>query len=254
MATVLVTAATKNTGLAIAEKFASEGFSVVVTSRDKCEAEEAAQCLAEKYNIKARGYELELLDVEQIRSVFAEVRKDFGGLDIFVANAANLGVDIDMLSVDEEEYEAVVDANLKGSFFCAQQAALIMKEQRKGSIVFISSVHSHECIWGRSLYTASKGGINALAKAMAIELGPLGIRTNCIIAGAIKTDRWNSLTPEQIAKKRANWPVGLESTGEDIANGVFYLGTDLSKTVSGTELTIDSGILVSLLPFNGGKH
>lgn len=254
MATVLVTAATKNTGLAIAEKFASEGFSVAVTSRNKEESEETAKKLTEKYNINARGYKLELLDVEQIRSVFAEVRKDFGGLDTFVANAANLGVDIDMLSVDEEEYEAVVGANLKGSFFCAQQAALIMKEQRKGSIVFMSSVHSHECIWGRSLYTASKGGINALAKAMAIELGPLGIRTNCIIAGAIKTDRWNSLTPEQIAKKRANWPVGLESTGEDIANGVFYLGTDLSKTVSGTELTIDSGILVSLLPFNGGKH
>ncbi|MBQ4153944.1 MAG: SDR family oxidoreductase [Clostridia bacterium] len=254
MATVLVTAATKNTGLAIAEKFASEGFSVAVTSRNKEESEKTAKKLTEKYNINAKGYKLELLDVEQIRSVFAEVRKDFGGLDTFVANAANLGVDIDMLSVDEEEYEAVVDANLKGSFFCAQQAALIMKEQRKGSIVFISSVHSHECIWGRSLYTASKGGINALARAMAIELGPLGIRTNCIIAGAIKTDRWNSLTPEQIAKKRANWPVGLESTGEDIANGVFYLGTDLSKTVSGTELTIDSGILVSLLPFNGGKH
>ena len=129
-----------------------------------------------------------------------------------------------------------------------------MKEQKKGSIVIMSSVHSHECIWGRSLYTASKGALNALARSMAIELGVFGIRTNCIIAGAIKTERWDGLTDEQIAKRRANWPVGLESTGEDIANGVFYLGTDLSKTVSGTELTIDSGVLVSLLPYNGGKR
>ena len=101
--------------------------------------------------------------------------------------------------------------NLKGTFFCAQQAAILMKEQKKGSIVFISSVHSHECILGRSLYTASKGGINALMRALAIELGEYNIRSNCIIAGAIKTDRWDGLTEEQIAAKRANWPIGLES-------------------------------------------
>ena len=124
-----------------------------------------------------------------------------------------------------------------------------MKEQKKGSIVFMSSVHSHECIFGRSLYTASKGGINALMRALAIELGQYNIRSNCIIAGAIKTNRWDNFTDEEIAKKRSNWPIGLESTGEDIANGVFYLGTDLSKTVTGTELTIDSGILISLLPY-----
>lgn len=100
MSTVLVTAATNNTELAIAEKFASEDFSVAVTSRNKAESEKTAKKLTEKYNINARGYELELLNVEQIRSVFAEVRKDFGGLDTFVANAANLGVDIDMLTID----------------------------------------------------------------------------------------------------------------------------------------------------------
>ena len=80
------------------------------------------------------------------------------------------------------------------------------------------------------------------------------MRANAIIAGAIKTDRWDSFTDEQIAKRRENWPLGLESTGEDIANGAYYLGTDLSKTVTGTELTIDSGVLVSLLPFKGGKR
>ncbi|MBQ7643212.1 MAG: SDR family oxidoreductase, partial [Clostridia bacterium] len=75
------------------------------------------------------------------------------------------------------------------------------------------------------------------------------IRSNCIIAGAIRTDRWKDFTDEQIAEKRANWPIGIESTGEDIANGAYYLGSDLSKTVTGTELTIDSGILISLLPY-----
>ena len=188
----------------------------------------------------------------QFRS-FNKIENDFGQLDIFVANAANLGVDMDFLTVDEQEYSQVVDCNLKGNFFCAQQAGILMKKRNKGSIVFISSVHSHECIFGRSLYTASKGGINALMRAVAIELGQYNIRSNCIIAGAIKTSRWNEFTDEQIAARRANWPIGLESTGEDIANGVFYLGTDLSKTVTGTELTIDSGILISLLPYKEHK-
>lgn len=251
---VFITAGTKNTGLSIAEKFASEGYDVAVSSQRLGDAEKIANYLKEKYSIKSFGYKLQLTDVENIKDVFNKIKNDFGRLDIFVANAANLGIDIDFLKVVEDEYSQVVDCNLKGNFFCAQQAALLMKENNKGSIVFVSSVHSHQCIFGRSLYTASKGGINALMRSIAIEMAQYNIRSNCIIAGAIKTDRWDNLSEEQIAEKRANWPLGLESTGEDIANGVYYLGTDLSKTVTGTEITIDSGILVSLLPYKEGKR
>lgn len=254
MPTLFITAAAKNTGLAIAEKFAKNGFDVALTTRNLVEAQETATYISDKYSVKSKGYALELRDVTQIRRVFQQVQEDFGGIDTFVANAANLGVDTDLLAIDEDEYANVVDVNLKGSFFCAQQAALIMKEGKGGSIVFISSVHSHQCIFGRCLYTASKGGINALMRSMALELAQYHIRANCIIAGAIRTNRWDHLTQEQIAAKRANWPLGLESTGEDIADGVFYLGTDLSKTVTGTELTIDSGLSISLLPYKEGKH
>lgn len=251
---VFITGATKNTGYAIARKFASEGFDVAISSRSIASAEEAAEKIASDFSVKTKGYSLNLADVSDIKRVFEDIKVTFGGLDTFVANSANLGVDYDMLSVTEDDYDDLMNVNLKGTYFCCQQAALIMKEQKKGSVILISSVHSHETIWGRSLYTVSKGGLNSLAKAMAIELGVYNIRANVIICGAIKTDRWNGFTDEQIAKRRANWPIGLESTGEDIANGAFYLGTDLSKTVTGTELTIDSGVLVSLLPYNGGKH
>ncbi len=254
MGVVFITGAVKNTGLAIAEKFASEGFDVAVSSRDIESAERTASQLSEKYGIKARGYAMELNDLSAIEATFAAIKRDFGRLDTFVANSAALGVGYDMLSVTEKDFDELMDVNLKGTYFCCKEAALIMKEMGGGSIVIISSVHSHECIWGRSLYTVSKGGLNALARSMAIELGIYKIRANSIIAGAIKTERWDNLSDEEIAAKRANWPIGLESTGEDIANGAFYLGTDLSKTVTGTELTIDSGILVSLLPYNGGKH
>ncbi len=254
MGVVFITGAVKNTGLAIAEKFASEGFDVALSSRDTESAERTASELSAKYGIKSRGYVMELNDLSAIESTFAAIKRDFGRLDAFVANSAALGVGYDMLSVTENDFDELMDVNLKGTYFCCKEAALIMKEMGGGSIVIISSVHSHECIWGRSLYTVSKGGLNALARSMAIELGMYNIRANSIIAGAIRTDRWDDLTDEQIAAKRANWPIGLESTGEDIANGAFYLGTDLSKTVTGTELTIDSGVLISLLPYNGGKH
>ena len=248
MPTVFITAGAKNTGLAIAEKFAKEGYNIAISSRNNSEIKEADRLISEKYGVKSKGYVLDITNCENIKSVFEEIKKDFGGLDIFVANAANLGIDMKFLTVTEEEYDSVMDTNLKGSFFCAQQAALIMKEHG-GSIVFISSVHSKQAIFGRSLYTASKGGVNALSTAMSIELAQYGIRSNCIIAGAIRTNRWDGLTPEQEAARRANWPLGIESTGEDIANGVFYLGTDLSKTVTGSELVIDSGLLNSLLPY-----
>jgi NAD(P)-dependent dehydrogenase (short-subunit alcohol dehydrogenase family) len=249
MPTVFITSGAKNTGFAIAEKFAKEGFDIAISSRNDTEIKSAEKKLKEKYNVKIKGYVLELTDLNNIKSVFSEIKKDFGSLDTFVANAANLGVGLDFLSTTEDEYDSVIDTNLKGSFFSAQEAAKIMKEQGKGSIVFISSVHSKQAIFGRSLYSSSKGGVNTLSKALSIELAQYGIRSNCIIAGAIRTNRWDNFTEEQEAAKRANWPLGIESTGEDVANGVFYLGSDLSKTVTGTELTIDSGILNCLLPY-----
>lgn len=254
MSVVFITGAARNTGYAIAEKFASEGYETAVSSRCRSDAERAAGELSAKYGVKTAGYALDPADMNDIERVFSEIKRDFGRLDTFVANSAALGVGDDFLTVTPADFDALMNVNLKGTFFCCQKAALLMKDTGGGSIVIISSVHSHECIFGRSLYTTSKGGLNALMRAMAIELGPHKIRANCIIAGAIKTDRWNGLTAEQIAAKRANWPLGRESTGKDIANGAYYLGTELSQTVTGTELTIDSGVLVSLLPFNGGKQ
>lgn len=254
MSVVFITGATKNTGYAIAEKFAVEGFEVAISSRNGKAAEKAALTLSEKYKIKAKGYPLNPGNVSDIQSVFGQLKIDFGRLDAFVANSADLGVNIDVLSATEQKYDELMNVNVKGTYFACQQAALMMKERGKGSIVIMGSVHSQGCVWGRSLYSVSKGALGALARSMAVELGPYGIRANCILAGAIKTERWDGFSEEEMAKRRANWPLGVESTGEDIANGVYYLGSDLSKTVTGTDLTIDSGVLASLLPFNGGKH
>ncbi len=249
---IFITGATKNTGLAIAEKFAENGYDVALTSRRADDAQRTASYLSEKYGIKAVGYALELQSVEAIKEVFASVRCDFGRLDVFVGNSANLGVDVDTLNATEQDFDDVTDVNFKGNFFCAQQSALIMKENEGGSIVMIGSVHAKQSIWGRVLYTASKGAMISMVRSMAYELGEFGIRANTILAGAIHTERWDVQTPEETARRRAQYPAGRESFGHEIANGAFYLGTDLSATVTGTELTIDSGISICLLPYK--KH
>lgn len=253
MSVVFITGATKNSGLATAEKFAKNGFDVALSSRRLDDAEKTAKYLAETYKIKAKGYALDLTDPSDIERVFKDIKLEFGRLDTFVANSANLGVGLGILNSTPDDFDSVVDVNLKGTFFCTQQAGLIMKEQGGGAIVYISSVHSKACIQDRGVYSISKGGVNTLATAVTIDLGKYNIRANTIIAGAIKTERWESFTEEQVALKRKNWPLGLESTGEDIANAAYYLGTDLSKTVSGTELAVDSGILCCLLAYNGGN-
>ncbi len=129
-----------------------------------------------------------------------------------------------------------------------------MKKKGKGAIVLIGSVHHHAAVWGRSLYAATKGAIRTMVRSMAFELAEYGIRVNQVVPGAIRTDRWDGMTDEVVAKRRINWPLGIESTGEDIANGVYFLASDQSKTITGTDLTIDSGILACLLTYNGGKH
>lgn len=249
MPIVFITGATRNTGRAIAEKFAAIGYDVAVSGREVNEAEFVANEISVKHGVKAKGYHLELADLKSINAAFEDIKNTFGGLDIFVANAAHLGVDFGVLNSTEEDFDSVIDANVKGTFFCCQMAAKIMKKQKKGSIVVVGSVHCHQAIHGRALYTMSKGALLSLTKSMAVELGGYGIRTNYLAAGAIHTDRWDVQDDEETARRRAQYPIGMESFGEDIAEAVYYLGSDLSKTVTGAELTVDSGISTCLLPF-----
>ena len=93
-----------------------------------------------------------------------------------------------------------------------------------------------------------------MVRALAYELAEYGIRVNQVVAGAIRTERWDYMTDDEMATRRANWPLGMEATGEDIAKGVYYLASDDSSKVTGTDLTIDSGVLTCLLKYDGGSH
>ena len=242
--TILVTGATKNTGLAIARRFAVDGWNVVITSRDAARAKAAAKGMKGE----VLGLGMDPAKVDDIRTAFAAVRESFGRLDAFVNNAADLGVGLSILNSTEADWNAVMNANARAAFFGAQESVKLMKDG--GSIVFISSCHAAKSVPGRILYTTSKAALGGIVRSLAVELGPLGIRANAILAGAVRTDRWNGLTDDEIAARRARWPAGKESTPDDIAAAVAFLCSDAAATITGAEIPVDSGIGVCLLQYN----
>ena len=250
MKNIFVTGGTVNTGLAIARRFAKEGYGVAISSRNAERAQQVAKEIAEEFSVPAFGYELSLTNVDEIRAVFEAAERDLGSVDVFVANAANLGMNYGIMNTDEQAFCKIVDVNIKGTFFSCQAAAEIMKRHGGGNIVTIGSIQGTGAIRGRAIYSLTKAAISVLVKNLAFELGEYHIRANNVVAGAIHSDRWNGLSEEEIATRRARYPAGRESTEDEIANAVYFLGTDQSATITGTDLTVDSGISVCILPYS----
>lgn len=245
----MITGATRNSGYAIARRFARDGYDVVLTSRSLESAQEAAGQLQREF--PERRFLPLCMDparAEDIGTAFGRVREAFGILHVFVGNAADLAVDCNVFDTTLERWNEVLAANVTGNFLCAQQCAGLMKEG--GSIVFISSVHANQSITGRVAYSTSKAALGGMMRSLALELAHLHIRVNSVIAGAIWSERWASQTPEQTAKRRLKYPAGRESSTDEIAHAVAFLCDAESATITGTELTVDSGISVCLLPYD----
>lgn len=251
---VLITAGTKNTGFVIAQDFAAKGYNVHITGRDAGQRNAAVQQLRENYpKISVYAYDLEMSNMSSITSVFEEIKKNTDGIDVFVANAANLGIGIDTYNADEEHFDSIMDVNVKGTFFCCREAARLMKENG-GSIVLMSSVQSKGGIEGRTLYSISKAAVNAMGKSLAYDLAPLDIRVNTLIIGAIHTNRWDVLDEETCRSRRLAYPLKREADMKDVSNAVMFLSEDTSKMITGTEIAVDSGVMVPLLSYKDRKQ
>ncbi len=250
---VFITGACKGTGYRIAEVFASNGWDVIITGRNGAEAEKSAKILSETYGVFAKGYQCNIRNEQQIIDIFNDIDNAGVFVETVVLCAADLGFGtdpakgMDFFSVPVEEFTRVFETNLVWNFTIVRQAALRMKEKGKGSIVFLSSNTAYRAIPNRSAYCASKGGINSMSKAFAIDLGRYGIRSNVVLPGTIKTQRWEAMGSKQIINGTLA-PIGDISDFDDIANAVWFLGTDLSKNITGTELTVDGGMSAQLFP------
>jgi len=249
MKTIFITGATENTGYAIARHFAKNHFNVAISSRVREKAEAAARKIEEDFGVQARGYELDLTDTDNISDVFSRIKKDFGTLDVFVPNSAHLGVGYGIFNTTPEIFDEITRVNERGTFFCCQNAAKIMKEQRSGNIVIMGSIQYTGAVRGRTVYSMTKGALASLTRNLAYELAEYNIRVNYIVAGAIHTNRWDNSPDDVVMKRRSQYPLGREASGEDIANAVYYLATDLSSNITGIDLVIDAGLSVCLLPY-----
>lgn len=250
---MFVTGGATGSGYAIAEKFASEGYDVYITSRTGDKAIAAAESLATKYGVLAKGYELDIRNEARVIEIFNDIKEQGRYIATVVLNSADMGFGDNpfkgqpVFEVAIEDFQRVFETNLVWNFMIVRQAALQMKENGGGAVVFISSNTAYRAIPNRCAYSASKGGINAMSRALAIDLGPYGIRCNVILPGTIKTARWKMMGSRQIVNGTLT-PIGDISDFEDLANAAWYLGTPLSKNVTGTELTIDGGMSCQLYP------
>lgn len=249
MKTVFITGGTVNTGFAIAKCFAKNGYNVLISSRSKERACKAAMAIESEFKVKSKGYALDLSDTENISKVFSEIKNDFSRLDVFVANSANLGVGYGLLNTGLKDFDNIADINIRGTFFSCQAAARIMKENGSGSIVTMGSVQANGAVRGRTVYSMTKAAISAMVKNLAYELGEYNIRANNLVAGAIHSTRWDELSDEVKRFRRSRYPLGREATEDEIANAVYFLGSDLSASITGIDLVVDSGVSTCLLPY-----
>ena len=258
---MLITGGTIGSGFACAERFAKEGYDIFITSRDGGRAQKAACDITEKYGVFAKGYVLDIRDEARVIDIF----KDIDNLDRFVEtvilNSADMGFGtdpskgMDFFTVDVEDFKRVLETNLVWNFMIIRQAALRMRERGRGAIVFIGSNTSYRAIPNRFAYCTSKGGINAMSKAFSVDLGPYGIRSNVVLPGTIKTERWKKMGSKQIVNGSLT-PIGDISDFEDIANAAWFLGSEESKNITGAEIIVDGGMSSQLYPklLNELKH
>ena len=236
--TALITGAARGIGKAIALKFAAEGANIAFTDlavNEETEAEIAA------LGVKAKSYASNAADFQQTEDVVKAVKEEFGSIDILVNNA---GITKDglMLRMTEQQWDAVIAVNLKSAFNFIHACVPVMMRQRGGSIINMASVVGVHGNAGQANYAASKAGLIALAKSIAQEMGPKGIRANAIAPGFIET----AMTAQLPDAVREEWkkkiPLRRGGQVEDIANTAVYLASDLSSYVSGQVIQVDGGM------------
>ena len=228
----LVTGAGRGIGKAIAVRYAEQGGDVAFTDLALNEAVEQTVKEIEALGVKCKAYASNAANFDETHEVVKQVVEDFGRIDVLVNNA---GITKDglMMRMSEAQWDAVINVNLKSAFNFIHAVTPIMAKQRSGSIINMSSVVGVSGNAGQCNYSASKAGMIGLAKSIAKEMGPRGIRANCIAPGFIITEMTNQLSQEVKDAWAVQIPLRRGGTPEDVANVALFLASDLSSYVSG---------------------
>jgi NAD(P)-dependent dehydrogenase (short-subunit alcohol dehydrogenase family) len=236
---VIVTGAAHGIGRAIALRFGSEGAQVIVNDVDATGAEATVQTILAHGGL-AVAVIADVSEKIQVDHVFDTVLERFGTVDVLVNNAGLINVERHFLEADEAWWDRVLAVNLKSVFLCSLRAAQVMARRHQGVVINLSSggaTHSHR---GMAAYDASKGGIEALTRAMALDLAPYGIRVNALVPGSIDTQ---GLAPQVKLERGATVPLGRVGEPEELAGPAVFLASDDASYVTGHTFAVDGGLL-----------
>ena len=248
--TVLVTGACINTGVAIVEKFASEGYNVVFTGRSEEKVKAAEKSYKAKFpDANIIGYAIDSLidertvDEESVGKLFSFLDSKGIFIETLVLNAADQGLGITAFENPLTDFMRVINTNMVWNYCLSEHAAKRMIKNGGGNIIFINSNTAYRAIPNRIAYSASKGGQLGMMRAMALDFGKYNIRVNAVLPGMIRTNRWDE-KPEFYANVPSRFtPLGDVAVGEDVADAVWYFAANARNT-TGAELVVDGGNMI----------
>ncbi len=240
--TVLITGASRGIGSGIARVFAQNGANVAFTYSSSEAPAMALQEELSKLGVKVKAYKSDASSFEACEKLASEVISDFDSLDALINNAG-ITKDNLLMRMSEEDFDKVIEVNLKSIFNMTKAFQRVFLKQRNGSIINISSIVGVKGNAGQANYAASKAGMIGFTKSIALELGSRNIRANVIAPGFIETEMTNKLDDAVVEQWRAGIPLKRGGTPEDVANACLFFASDLSSYITGQVLLVDGGML-----------
>lgn len=239
----IVTGGTRGIGRAIALKLADHGANIVINYRNSDKEAEELKAILEGKGVKVLTVKCDISNFEDSKNLMDKCKEVFGKIDILVNNAG-ITKDTLIMRMKEEDFDNVIDVNLKGTFNCAKHASAIMLKQRFGKIINMTSVVGIAGNAGQVNYAASKAGVIGLTKSLAKELGSRGITVNAVAPGFINTDMTASLSEKVKEEASKNIPLKRLGDPEDVANLVGFLVSDAANYITGQVINVDGGMVM----------
>ncbi|CAI8163874.1 MAG: 3-oxoacyl-[acyl-carrier-protein] reductase FabG [Bacteroidota bacterium] len=239
---VLITGASRGIGKGIAQAFAQQGANVAFTYSSSAGPAQELEKELTALGVKAKAYQSNAADFESAQQLASAVLNEYGTIDVLINNAG-ITKDNLLMRISEEDFDKVIEVNLKSVFNMTKAVQRTMLKQRHGSLIHMSSVVGVKGNAGQSNYAASKAGIIGFSKSIALELGSRNIRSNVIAPGFIETEMTGKLPEDVVAQWRAGIPLKRGGSPDDVANACLFLASDLSTYITGQVLNVDGGML-----------
>ena len=240
--TAIITGATRGIGRGIALEFAKQGANVAFTYNSSVDAATALENELKELGVNAKGYQSNAAEFDAAQELAKNVLEEFGTIDVLINNAG-ITKDNLLMRISEDDFDKVIEVNLKSVFNLTKAVIRPMMKQRAGSIINMSSVVGLKGNAGQANYAASKAGILGFSKSVALELGSRNIRSNVVAPGCIETEMTAKLDEKVVEGWRNEIPLKRGGTPEDIANACVFLASDMSAYITGQTLSVDGGML-----------